>query len=145
MRAIASETRVGCRVRKSKRSRFVTLSVFRYSRTESRETITAANPKLQRQATSARPRDGWRNISSNPCSVGERRDMRLRSYRKQRTLPACYWSHNHWRSAAPQLLAIDRVQANVSCRTGIRRKLCDEAYGLEFYCCQEPCWRSARD
>src|SRR5580704_6765227 len=71
----ACEISTGWRVRSSSRSPRVTGRVSRYSKQENVMSSPAAAPKLQRQAISAKPRDGRRNMARKPSRVGEREVM----------------------------------------------------------------------
>src|SRR5580692_10830822 len=71
----ASEISTGWRVRSNSKSPRVTGRVSRYSKQENVMSSPAVAPKLQRQASSAKPRDGRRNMARKPSRVGEREVM----------------------------------------------------------------------
>ena len=76
IRERACRIRAGCRVRSNNISPAVTGRVARYSRKENASRAPTARPKLHRQAISARPSEGRRNMVWKPSSVGECRFMR---------------------------------------------------------------------
>src|SRR5580693_2165507 len=71
----ACEISTGWRVRSNSKSPRVTGRVSRYSKQENVMSSPAVAPKLQRQASSAKPRDGRRNMARKPSRVGEREVM----------------------------------------------------------------------